>query len=201
VFRSAREHVRVFSLRAPSEAKRSQVLARERLSPLTYPEVGATLGVLPSGYHHARSSIVVGHGDDAFARAQDGIRAWCQLTSAGIEVVPADAPILEGATVGLVIRLGPAYVLAACRIVAVIDEQDQYGLVYGTLPSHPAEGEESFIVTRDVATGEVRFDVVAFSRPHDLLSKLGGPVTRRVQARSARKYLTGMRDFVASAAG
>jgi uncharacterized protein (UPF0548 family) len=188
----------MFSLRAPTPAKRSSVLARERLSPLTYPEVGATLAELPPGYHHARASMVVGHGDAAFARAQDGIRAWCPLVAGGIQVVPADAPIEVGTTVGLVIRLGPAYVVAACRIVVVVDEPDRYGFVYGTLPSHPAEGEEAFVVVRDRATGDVRFDVVAFSRPHDLITKLGGPITRRVQARTAQKYLEGLRDYVAA---
>ncbi|MFI5053805.1 MAG: DUF1990 family protein [Acidimicrobiia bacterium] len=197
----AREDVIVFSLRAPTEAKRSQVFARERVSPLTYSEVGATLTELPPGYHHARGTIVVGRGDDAFARARDGIRAWCPLTAAGIEVVPPNAPIEVGTTVGLVIRLGPSYVLAACRVVVVIDEPDRYGFAYGTLPSHPAVGEESFIVARDADTGAVRFDVVAFSRPHDLLTKLGGPVTRRVQARSAQNYLEGMREYVASGRG
>ena len=32
----------------------------------------------------------------------------------------------------------------------------------------------------------------------DLLTKLGGPVPRRVQARATRQYLQGLRDSVAS---
>ena len=77
----------------------------------------------------------------------------------------------------------------------VVDEPDRYGFAYGTLPSHPEEGEEHFLVTR-AASGTVRFDVVAFSRPHDLLTKLGGPLPPRLQARATRRYLAGMRDFV-----
>ena len=71
----------------------------------------------------------------------------------------------------------------------------RFGFAYGTLPSHPEEGEEHFVVTRD-GDGAVRFDVVAFSRPHDLLTKLGGPIPRRLQARATEHYLEGMRDFV-----
>ena len=67
---------------------------------------------------------------------------------------------------------------------------------YGTLPSHPEEGEEHFLVTR-ATDGAVRFDVAAFSRPHDLLTKLGGPIPRHLQARATQRYLQGMRDFVA----
>ena len=42
-----------------------------------------------------------------------------------------------------------------------------------------------------------RFEVVAFSRAHDLLTRLGGPIPRRMQARASEHYLQGMRAFVA----
>jgi uncharacterized protein (UPF0548 family) len=44
----------------------------------------------------------------------------------------------------------------------------------------------------------VRFEITAFSRPHDRLTRLGGPLARRVQQRTTRRYLEGMRTFVAS---
>jgi uncharacterized protein (UPF0548 family) len=188
----------VFMLRRPTEAQRSHFLARQRLSPLTYAEVGATLStprVLPDGYHHAVSSRVVGQGDEVFARARDGITRWHPAAAAGIEIFPPDAPIEADATVALLVRLGPLFALAACRIVAVVDEPDRYGFAYGTLPAHPEEGEESFVVSRDDA-GSVRFEIVAFSRPHDLLTRLGSPVASRVQARTTRRYLEGLRADV-----
>ena len=77
----------------------------------------------------------------------------------------------------------------------VIDEPDRFGFAYGTLPSHPEEGEEHFLVTRAMH-GVVRFDVVAFSRAHDLLTRLGGPIPRRIQAHATQQYLQGMRDAV-----
>jgi uncharacterized protein (UPF0548 family) len=40
----------------------------------------------------------------------------------------------------------------------------------------------------------VRFEVVAFSRPHDLLTRIGGPIPRRIQARATERYLQGMRQ-------
>lgn len=159
-------------------------------------EVGASLGELPPGYRHVHSSMVLGTGDAVFARAKDGIREWRPAAGARIEIVPPDAAIEVGTTVASLIRLGPMHVLAACRIVAVIDEPDRYGFAYGTLPAHSVEGEESFVVARD-ADGAVRFDITAFSRPHDLMTKVGAPFARRVQARTGRGYLEGMRAYVA----
>jgi len=186
----------VFSVRSPDPERLSHFLARERTSPLTYSEVGASFDAdLPAGYHHVRAGTGLGTGDDVWARACAGIRAWAAHRGAGITIAPEDAPITEGTTVAVIASIGPLHVLAACRIVVVVDEPDRFGFAYGTLPSHPEEGEEHFVGTRG-GDGAVRFDAVAFSRPHDLLTKLGGPLPRRLQARAAEHYLQGMRDFV-----
>jgi len=185
-------------VRKPDAEHLSHFLARQRTAPLTYTEVGASFDAeLPAGYHHVSEGTDLGVRDDVWERAKAGIRAWAAHRGAGMTVVPADAPIVEGTTVAVLTSLGPLHVLSACRIVRVIDEPDRYGFAYGTLPSHPEEGEEHFVATR-AADGTVRFDVVAFSRPHDLLTKLGGPVPRRIQARATRQYLQGLRDYVAS---
>jgi len=152
-------------------------------------------GDRPDGYHHDHASIELGTGDHAWARAKDGIDTWRAPAAAGIRIEPRDAPVTVGTTVAIVTRLGPLTVLAACRIVAVVDEPDRYGFAYGTLPAHPEEGEELFLVTRG-GDDTVRFEITAFSRPHDLLTRLGGPVTRRVQHRTTKRYLEGMRDWV-----
>jgi uncharacterized protein (UPF0548 family) len=186
----------VFSFRKPDAERLTQFLARQRTSPLSYVDEGATLlGALPDGYHHVHESIGIGAGDGAWARAREGIDRWSAASAAGIRIAPPDAPIAVGTTVAIVTRLGPLTVLAACRIVAVVDEPDRYGFAYGTLAEHPEEGEELFLVSRN-ETGAVRFDITAFSRPHDLLTRLGGPVARRVQQRTTKRYLEGMRDWV-----
>jgi len=188
----------VFSLRKPDEEGLSHFLARQRTAPLTYEEVGASFDVdLPAGFHHVRERVVLGVGDDTWTRACEGIREWAAHRGAGMTVVPAEAPIAEGTTVAVLTSLGPLRVLSACRIVRVVDEADRYGFAYGTLPSHPEEGEERFVVTRDADDHMVAFEVVAFSRPHDLVTKLGGPIPRRIQTRATAHYLEGMRAFVA----
>jgi Domain of unknown function (DUF1990) len=63
--------------------------------------------------------------------------------------------------------------VAPCRIVSVVDEVTRWGFAYGTLPGHPEQGEEVFVVS--IAPDEtVRFEIVAFSRPADLLVRLSG---------------------------
>jgi uncharacterized protein (UPF0548 family) len=186
----------VFRLRPPDAEHLSHILARQRTAPLTYEEVGASFDAqLPPGYHHVRAGTELGAGDAVWARARGAIRAWAAHGGAGITVVPADATIEEGVTVLVLTSAWPLHVVGACRIVRVIDEPSRYGFAYGTLPAHPERGEEHFVVTRD-DRGGVRFDVVAFSRPQDLLTKLGGPIPRRMQARATKRYLEGVRHFV-----
>jgi uncharacterized protein (UPF0548 family) len=185
----------VFTLRNPDSEHLSHFLARQRTSPLTYTDVGATFSdELPADYHHTRAATDLGTGAAVWDRARAGIRDWAAHAAAGIEIAPSMAPIAEGTTVAVITAIGPLHVLAACRIVRVVDEPDRYGFAYGTLPSHPEEGEERFVVTRD-GQGAVRFEVVAFSRPHDLPTKLGGPIPRRLQARATARYLQGLREY------
>ncbi len=81
-------------------------------------------------------------------------------------MLPYDQEILTGATV--VLTLGtPIIALAVpCRIVSVIDGQTQWGFAYGTLPGHPEQGEEAFIVS--IAPDQtVRFEIKRFPVPGD----------------------------------
>ncbi|OBB10480.1 hypothetical protein A5761_27210 [Mycolicibacterium setense] len=159
----------------------------ERLS-LTYPEVGATAGEMPAGYHHTRSSAVIGTGRDRFERAGESVLRWGMQRGAGLRVRTTS----EVAAVGteLIVRLGP--VPAPCRVVYVLDEADRKGFAYGTLAGHPESGEELFSVRYDPATEQVHAEVVAFSRPATWWSRLGGPVTRLLQRVVTRRYLTGI---------
>jgi uncharacterized protein (UPF0548 family) len=50
------------------------------------------------------------------------------------------------------------------RVVAVVDTAHRCGFAYGTLPSHPASGEEAFVVHRD-AHGTIRLTLRSLTRP------------------------------------
>ncbi len=79
-------------------------------------------------------------------------------------------------------------VVAPCRVVQVVDEPGRRGFAYGTLPGHPEQGEESFVVSRE-ADGTVTFTVTAFSRPGNLLTRVGGSFARRTQDLFIGRYL------------
>lgn len=85
---------------------------------------------------------------------------------------------------------------SACRIVYVVDEPGAFGFAYGTLPAHPEQGEEAFVVRRD-AGGAVTFAITAFSRPRHPLARIGGPVSRQVQVATTRRYLRALKAFAA----
>ena len=153
----------------------------------SYPEVGATATELPVGYQHLHASRDVGSGRELFEQCAETVMAWGVQRGAGLTVTPG-VRVRVGAENILGLRLGPLRTCAPCRVVYVVDEPDQRGFAYGTLPGHPERGEESFIVSLD-EDGTVRFDVTAFSRPARWFARLGGPVTGFIQRRVTRRYL------------
>jgi uncharacterized protein (UPF0548 family) len=153
--------------------------------PLTYPEVGATAGTLPAGYHHLRVSAVIGHGRHRFDEAADAVMRWGMLRGAGVRVEATT----EVATVGSEVLVGLGPLRAPCRVVYVVEEPDRRGFAYGTLPGHPETGEELFAVRYDPADGTVHAEVTAFSRHGTWWSRLAGPVTSTAQRVISRRYL------------
>jgi uncharacterized protein (UPF0548 family) len=169
-------------------------LAREYAGALpTYEAVGATLsGDIPAGYVHDDESVLLGHGQDAFETGRRALESLAAHRGSGL-VVSEGAVLQEGETVALAAPLPVGTALAVCRIVRVVDEPDRYGFAYGTLPLHPEEGEEAFLVER---TGEdqVRFRIIAFSKPTFWAARMARPAARRLQLRALRSYLRAMQQ-------
>lgn len=70
------------------------------------------------------------------------------------------------------------------------------GFGYGTLPGHPARGEESFEAVIDAA-GKVFLRVRAFSKPANWFYAAGGLVTRAAQRYVTSRYIEGARKLAA----
>lgn len=155
---------------------------------LTYPDVGATGGPLPAGYHHVQAGRVIGRGREAFARACDDLLAGEAQRRAGVRIRLSQVPLTTGTLVDMRIRLGPLVFRAPCRVVWTERTADRCGFAYGTLPGHPERGEERFALAL-TPTGEVTFTITAFSLPGRWYTRLGGPVARRFQAHMTRRYL------------
>jgi uncharacterized protein (UPF0548 family) len=111
-------------------------------------------------------------------------------------VVAAEGPAVEGRTVVLGLGMG-LMLLIACRVVYVVDEPARRGFAYGTLPDHPEQGEEAFVVTQD-DDGLVWFDIKAFSRPGALLVRWAGPVGRAIQSVAMTRYERAVARVVAA---
>ena len=162
-------------------------------APFTYPEVGATReGPLPAGYSHVERAEVVGSGRDAFDRAAAAVFGWRAQRGAGLRVQasgPADTP---GTVVLMTAGLRRLGLDVPCRVVWVVDEPDRRGFGYGTLPGHPESGEESFVVSLG-PDGDVVYSLRAFSRLATRLSRLGGPVSSRVQSLALDRYVLAIR--------
>ncbi|MGV0607775.1 DUF1990 family protein [Mycolicibacterium sp. XJ1904] len=153
--------------------------------PLTYPEVGATAGTLPPGYHHVHKRAVIGHGRDRFDEAAAAGMRWGMLRGAGVRVEATTEVAEVGSEV--LVHLGP--IAAPCRVVYVVDNRNARGFAYGTLPGHAESGEELFLVRYDPASDEVSAVVTAFSRHATWWSRLGSPVTSLVQRVVTDRYL------------
>ncbi|MEZ0366188.1 DUF1990 family protein [Mycobacterium sp. pUA109] len=153
--------------------------------PLTYPEVGATAGALPTGYQHIAASARIGAGRQRFEQASDAVLRYGMQRGAGLR--PQASSDVAAVDAVLVVRLGVLH--APCRVVYVVDEPNRRGFAYGTLPGHPESGEELFSVRYDPADDAVYAEVRAFSRPATWWSKLGAPVAALLQRVITRRYL------------
>jgi uncharacterized protein (UPF0548 family) len=182
----------VLRLRRPSDETLQRILEDQQGQPFPYPAVGATAGGdLPAGFHHDRMGTDLGPDDgDRFERARQALREWVPQRGAGIYVYPGHPVAADGAFVLALPLPGAGWALAPGRVAYLLDEPERTGFAYGTLTGHPERGEEAFLVHR--SEGRLRFEVIAFSRPHDLLARLGGPVSRAVQLRTIGRYLSAM---------
>jgi hypothetical protein len=61
----------------------------------------------------------------------------------------------------------------------------RFGFAYGTLAEHAESGEERFTVEWHGEDDTVWYDVLAFSRPRQVLARLGYPLSRLLQKRFA----------------
>ena len=118
---------------------------------------------------------------------------WCSVQTPSGGLSP-------GETVAVVVRHYGFWSLNACRIVYVLDEDDdrarRMGFAYGTLLDHAEAGEERFLVEWRRDDDSVWYDLYAFSRPRHVLARLGYPLSRRLQRRFALESKQAMLDAV-----
>ena len=179
------------------EADATRMMREAEAALPTYGHVASTMqpGHDPGSAVRAEG-LIVGSGDGDFDLAREALRTWAPQRGIGADIVPAAARLEEGATVLVVLRLGPWRLVAPNRIVAVVDEPRRYAYAYGTLPGHPECGEESFTVEQ-LEDGSVVATIRVQDRPATLVARATGPAVRLVQAAAIRRYLKAVANHVA----
>lgn len=169
----------MFSLTRPTKAEINAQLEAAASDTFSYPAVGATREPSPpAGFDIDHNRQLLGRGPQAFENAKRAIREWRMFEVPGLQLFHPDTPIEPGHTVGLVAGHLGFYSFNFCRIVYVIDEPGRFGFAYGTLRQHAESGEERFTVEYHSDSDEVWYDIYAFSRPGNLLVRLGYPYAR-----------------------
>jgi uncharacterized protein (UPF0548 family) len=187
--------------RKPSVAMLRGFLDSESRLDFTYPAVGATAAEPPPGYVVDHTRIPLGVGRSTFTLAQAALRSWEHFCLRWVEPCWPDTPIEPGQVVAVLARVCGLWFLNACRIVYIVNEEEparKFGFAYGTLPEHVESGEERFIVEWQARDDTVWYDILAFSRPNQLLAQLGYPLVRRLQKRFVRDSAAAMLRAVKS---
>ncbi|MCU1264238.1 MAG: hypothetical protein JWM21_556 [Acidobacteria bacterium] len=191
----------MFFISEPSAETITRFISSQRQEPFTYAAVGATQHEPPAGYVVDHNRIKLGTGQQTFEHAVAALRRWQQFDLGWIRIVPDTTPLEAGNTVAIKARTFGFWSLSACRIVYLIDEQApirKFGFAYGTLTNHVECGEERFTIEWQPHDDSVWYDILAFSRPHQFLVKLGYPLARRLQKRFARESLLRMLTITGS---
>ena len=167
--------------------------------PFSYDEVGATTTTPPAGYVVDHTRIKLGNGKSIYDAARAALTAWQHFQLGWVIAEPANTPIQVGNAIAVYGRFAGIWFQNAARIVYVIDEQEpvtRFGFAYGTLPAHVEKGEERFQVEWHPSDETVWYDILAFSRPNHLLTKIGYPIVRQLQKRFASDSAKAMRAAV-----
>lgn len=114
-------------------------------------------------------------------------------TRSGFTVSGRDGAVRLGAAHELTAHLRPLRVREPVRVVAVVEEPQRCGFVYGTRVGHPVSGEEAFVVSRD-DDGSVRLTLRSLTRPASGPWRAAFPVLLVAQRGYRRRYATALRD-------
>ncbi len=184
-------------LRRPEPETVSKFLKAQAGRAFTYSSVGATRSLRqpPAGFVLDHTRVQIGQGEQVFERAKAALKTWEQFRLGWVEARAETESIQPGNHVAVMAHQFGLWWLNACRVIYVIDAKKEpnceYGYAYGTLPDHPAIGEERFLVEWNPADGGVWYDILAFSRPRGII-KVGYRWMRAIQKQFGRESAAAM---------
>jgi uncharacterized protein (UPF0548 family) len=211
----------VFYLLKPGDRQVEGFRSKAAGTDFSYAAVGTTrTEKLPAGYVVDRNRIELGSGREIFDKAVAALLRWDMFDLGWVKLLSQKSP-----QEGLVVVIRSAHMgfwsLNACRVVYVIDEREgtagggeektgspfkagspfkegtvTFGFGYGTLRDHAESGEERFLIQWDKSTDAVSYDILAFSKPANIIVGLGYRVARSMQLRFARDSKAAMQRAV-----
>ena len=195
--------MRTLHLQKPSSEVLDRFLANQADLDFNYSAVGATGTTPPTGFTVDRTRIELGRGEEVFGAARDALHRWQQFRLGWVDVWSPETPLEVGRVVAILGWAVGFWWLNSCRIVYTVNESGpttKFGFAYGTLPGHVESGEERFLIEWDRTTDLVAYDILAFSKPNHVLTRLGYPFVRRSQKRFGRDSAASMFRAVHAAA-
>ena len=193
----------MYLFKKPGDERIRRFIESQSTLDFTYPSVGATRnGDYPSGFVPDHNRIHLGAGQTVFDVAKRALCEWQHYRFDWIELHRPDVDPEPDQTVGVLARALGLWVLSACRVVYVVEEQQpirRFVFAYGTLPEHAESGEERFQVEWHQEDDTVWYDILAFSRPNQLFSRMAYPYVRHKQKQFARESMLAMKTAVAAA--
>ena len=177
------------SFQKPSVDSMRRFIAEQAKLDFSYSAVGATAATPPAGFVVDRTRIKLGEGEAVYESASAALRRWDHFRLGWVDVWSPETPLEAGEVVAVMGRALGLWWLNCCRIVYVVNETGpirKFGFAYGTLPGHVESGEERFVIEWNQGDNSVWYDILAFSRPSQVLIRLGSPIVRRMQKRFGR---------------
>jgi uncharacterized protein (UPF0548 family) len=187
--------MRTLWLRQPGSDILGQFVAEQSALDFTYPAVGATAETPPVGFIVDRTRITLGAGESVFEAAKAALRRWQQFRLGWVQAWSPETPLEVGQTVAILGWAAGFWWLNSCRIVYTVEEfgdTNRFGFAFGTLPGHVESGEERFLIEWNRNTDQVAYDILAFSKPNHILTRLGYPLVRLCQKRFGRDSAASM---------
>ena len=139
----------MYLFKKPTDERIGNFIESQSRLEFTYPSDGATRnGDHPSGFLVDHNRIRLGSGQATFDSAKRALCVWRHYRFDWIELYRPDVDPVPDQTVGVLVRALALWVLNACRIAYVIEEEQyplhKFAFAYGTLPEHAESGEERF---------------------------------------------------------
>ena len=151
---------------------------------------------LPLGFAYDFRRSCIGNGPEAFKAAKLAFGRWAPFDLGWARVANPDARIAVGQVIAVELQTLGLWTLNLSRIREAADTPTSFGFIYVTTTAHVERGEERFFIEFDPASGDVSYELEAFSRPRHSLAILGFPLARTFQHRFARDSHRRMRERV-----